>query len=247
MTKSLAELTDAEYRALKYESYSSIKYLLESPAVYLYYKGAPFKGSDSTLLGTTIHHYLQGNKHLVAFSIIDKRKKEEYAAFEKEFKEAAGEEGIIVPASFEEKILSIMKNYNDHPQAPKMLAKCTFETPFIFEYNGVFLKGKADGHREGTVVEIKTSSMAQDHESFKREAKNRDYDLQAALYCYGLQASEHYFIVCGTTPPYTVNVYKSSAQFLQTGADKAQIVTERYKKHILNGEQFNENDNIEEI
>ena len=247
MTKPLSELSDAEYRALKYESYSSIKHLLESPSVYLYYKNSPFKGSDSTLLGTAVHHYIQSNKHLVAFSVVDKRKKEEYAAFERDFRESAGEEGIIVPASFEEKITSIMRNFNEHPQATKMIEGCTFETPFIFEYNGVSLKGKADGHKNGAVIEIKTSSMAQDYESFKREARNRDYDLQAALYCHGLHATEHYFIVCGTTAPYTVNVYKSSAQFLQSGVNKAQIVTERYKRHILKGEIFNENDNIEEI
>ena len=140
-----------------------------------------------------------------------------------------------------------MRNFNEHPQATKMIEGCTFETPFIFEYNGVSLKGKADGHKNGAVIEIKTSSMAQDYESFKREARNRDYDLQATLYCHGLHATEHYFIVCGTTAPYTVNVYKSSAQFLQSGVNKAQIVTERYKRHILKGEIFNENDNIEEI
>ena len=76
--KNLGNISESEYRALPIESYSSLKYLLSSPKDFLYYKNNPFKGSNSTLLGTAIHHYLQGNRHLVAFSTIDKRKKEMY-------------------------------------------------------------------------------------------------------------------------------------------------------------------------
>lgn len=245
--KPLHELTDAEYRALPYESYSSIKHLLDSPQVFKYFKENPFKGSDSTLLGTTIHHYLQGNKHLVAFNAVDKRKKEEYAEFETLFREVAGEEGIIVPKSFEEKVSCIMKNFNDNPGAIRILNGCEIEIPFLLTFNDVTLKGKVDGFRKDTIAEIKTTSMAQDLDSFRKEALFRDYDLQAFLYTLGLNASNHYFIVCGTTPPYTVNIYKTSERFLESGKRKAEIVTDRYKRHIINNEPFNEKDNIEEL
>lgn len=245
-------LSEAEYRAYPAESYSSIKHLLDSPQTFLYYKSKPFQGSDSTLLGTCIHHYIQGNRHLVAFNKIkrtSKERKEEYAEFERTFKEAAGEEGILVPDSFEEKINSVMLNFNENAIATALVEDCIFEEPFLFEYNGVSLKGKLDGNKtfKRAVIEIKTSSMATTAYEFKREAYDRDYDLQAFLYLQASRNKHHYFIVVNTVAPFKVTVYQSSEEFLESGRNKAQTVTNRYKKHIVNGEPFDDNENIEEI
>ena len=219
---------------------------------FLYYKSKPFQGSDSTLLGTAIHNYFQGNRHLVAFNNIlrtSKERKLEYIEFEKTFKEMAGEEGIIVPKSFEEKINAVMLNYNENKQAIDLMNECVFEEPFLFEYNGVQLKGKLDANKteKSSVVEIKTSSMATNAYEFKREAYDRDYDLQAFLYLKASGNKKHYFIVANTTAPFKVTVYKSSEEFLESGKHKADLVTNRYKKHIVNGEPFDDSENVEEI
>jgi CRISPR/Cas system-associated exonuclease Cas4 (RecB family) len=243
------QLTDKEYRAYPAESYSSIKHLLDSPATFLYYKSKPFEGSDSTLLGSAIHHFMQGNRHLVTFNHIlrtSKERKLEYIEFEKNFRDLAGEDGIILPKSMEEKINCIMLNFNENDKAIKLLTECTFEEPFLFECNGVPLKGKIDGIKEDRVVEIKTSSQATDSFSFRREAKDRDYDLQAYLYLLASKKKHHYFLVANTVAPFKVSIYKSSNEFIEQGKQKAKIVTERYIKHILNGEPYVD-EGIEEI
>lgn len=244
------DISDKDYRAYPAESYSSIKHLLDSPQTFLYYKSKPFQGSDSTLLGTCIHHFIQGNRHLVAYNNIprtSKANKEAYVEFEREFKELAGEDGIIVPKTFEEKINSVMTNFNDNKQALKLLNDAKIEEPFLFEYNGVSLKGKLDGVKKDSVIEIKTSSMATSSSEFRYEAYDRDYDLQAFLYCTASKSKHHFFIVANTTAPFAVNVYKSSAEFLLSGKQKADIVTERYKRHIINQEPFLEEEEIPEI
>lgn len=245
-------LSDKEYRSLPAESFSSIKYILDSPTTFLYYKNKPFKGSDATLLGTTIHHYLQGNKHLVAFSVIDKRKKEEYAKFEKEFLELAGEEGIIVPKSFEEKVSSVLVNLADNKKAIQLLDNCEFEIPYFFEVEGINLKGKVDGVNHKYLLEIKTSSQATTAYEFKEEAKDRHYDMQAAMYLLANNMThqhsvplDHYFIVVNTVAPFKVSVYKSSKEFLKEGEKKLYEAIDRYKRYIINNEEYE--DEVESI
>lgn len=246
----LASLKDSEYRAITRESFSSIKYILDSPKIYQHYKNKPFTGSSATLLGTAIHHYLQGNKHLVAFSVIDKRKKEEYAKFQIEFMELAGEEGIIVPKSFEEKTAFIMKNLNENEVALRLLGNCQFEVPYLFDLGGIPLKGKVDGvygqaqsDTPGYLLEIKTSSQATTALEFKEEAKERHYDMQAAMYLHAhdqkhMERLEHYFIVVNTIVPFKVAVYKSSREFIKGGEKKLNEALHKYKTYIINKEEY---------
>lgn len=249
--EEISTLSEKEYRAFPVESFSSIKYILESKDAFLYYKNKPFKGSDATLLGTTVHHFLQGNKHLVAYSVIDKRKKEEYAKFQEEFLSLAGDEGIIVPKSFEEKVSSIMANLNSNDKALQLLDGCQFETPYFFEVEGLQLKGKVDGVCDEYMLEIKTSSQATTAREFKEEAQDRHYDMQAAMYLYahtqvtGCRPPNHYFIVVNTTAPFKVAVYKSSKEFLKEGEKKLYEAVNRYKKYIINNEEYE--DEIESI
>lgn len=244
---NLGNISESEYRSLPVESYSSLKHLLTSPKDFLYYKSNPFKGSNSTLLGTAIHHYLQGNRHLVAFSVVDKRKKEEYAKFVEEFKSIAGDEGIIVPASFEKILNAIMTNVNSNPKILKLLNNCKFEVPVISECLGIKFKAKVDGLGEDYVLEIKSSSRATDAKDFKDEALERDYDLQASMYLHATHTNSHYFIRVATVAPFSVDAYKSSHEFLMSGVKKMGIVVERYKKYIKNGEEWEEGIEYEEI
>jgi len=119
---NLENLNDLEYRKLPYESFSSLKYLLDSPDAFLYQKEHPFQGSDSTLLGTAVHHMLQGNSHLVVYSTVDKRKKTEYAEFLRDFEEKnTSKEAIIVPCSFREKLDAIQENASKNPYVKEVL------------------------------------------------------------------------------------------------------------------------------
>ncbi len=245
----IKDLTDRAYRALDRESFSSIKHLLDSPIAFNHYKNKPFKGSTATLLGTCIHHYLQGNRHLVTFSELAKTKKNEEAIkeFERLFFELAGEEGIIVPKSFEPKLNTIMKNFNENKKAVQFVNQCKFEEPFLFDFNGVPLKGKVDGISDNFVLEIKSSSQATTQEEFAQEARERDYDMQAYFYTLAAKKEHHFFLVVNTQDPFKVALYRSSYNFIASGHVKATIATERYKRYIVNGENWDGNDKIEEI
>jgi len=242
----LENLSDSDYRQINCESYSSLKYLLDSPKVFKYYKEKPFKGSNATLLGTAIHHYLQGNRHLVAISKIDKRKKEEYLKFETEFRDLAGDEGIIVPASFEVTLNSIMTSLNSNKEVAGLLEGLEFEVPLLAEYKGMKYKAKVDGVGSDYLLEIKSSSQATNAKEFKEEAEDRHYDLQAAMYLHAANRSKHYFIVVNTVAPYKVQAYKSSVELLLKGKKKLDKIVDSYKTYIVDGKEYIESA-IEEI
>lgn len=246
--KNIQNLSEKEYRAYPVESFSSIKHLLESPDIFKHFKEKPFKGSSATLLGTCIHHYLQGNSRLVGFQELPliKKNTEANVKFEKDFLEFVGEEGIIVPKAFEEKLKTIEKNFHTNKQAVKLLSVCEMEKAYLFDINGVQLKGKIDGVTSDYIVEIKSSSQATNLQEFRAEAIERNYDLQAYMYTVAAKVLHHYFIVVNTVDPYKVAIYRSSYDFIAGGHAKAMIVTNRYRNHILNGEEWDDNI-IEEV
>jgi hypothetical protein len=244
-------VTDSDYRALDRESFSSIKYLLESPAIYWHYKEKPWKGSPAALLGTCVHHYLQGNKNLVEFNYLSRIKKneEEILRQEQEFIAKVGSEGIIAPGSFKEKLDRIEENFLANKMAVSLLQECEFEKAFLFELNGVPMKGKLDGLKSNPdieTVEIKTSSQATDVSLFREEAYEANYDMQAYLYLTASGAKKHTFIIVNTREPYRIMVHPSSAKFIESGRKKALLATERYKKHILGKEEWS-NEVVEEV
>lgn len=248
------ELSEKEYRGLPLESFSSIKHLLgkdgkdEGPGLFLRLKGKPFTGNNNTLLGTAIHNYLQGNRHLVAFNIYNRTSKvgkEAYAKFETEFRELAGEEGIIVPKSFEETLSLVLANYNSNPKALHAVEGGEFEVPLYATINGVTLKGRVDAIKKSTTMmtEIKSSSQAFTLEEFRAEAEERFYHVQAALYLeayrqtHGLKL-KHCFVVANTREPYAVKYYPSGVDFLKRGEELLHDAIEYYKKYIINGEEY---------
>lgn len=244
--EELKDITEKEYRALPIESYSSLKYLLKSSKDYFYQKTNPFKGSNSTLLGTAIHNYLQGNRHWVAFSIIDKRKKEEYAKFESDFREMAGEDGIIVPKSFEKTLEMVMKSANDSANVMKLINNVQIEVPVVADYKGLKYKAKVDGLGDDYVLEIKSSSQATTAQEFKDEGDERNYDLQAAMYLFATGKRKHYFVVANTVAPFKVAAYKTSEKTIAKGYEKLNKIVKAYQKYVVDKE-VDEDGDFEEV
>ena len=253
----MTKLTDSEYRLIDCESFSSIKYLLDSPLEYRRNKVTPFTGSAATLLGTAIHHYLQGNRHLVAINPYKSTASEGFGEFKESFMESVGEDGVILPKSAEEKLNAIMMNFNANSFACDLMSKVEHEVPMFFEFNGVKLKGKGDGHITGLVSEVKSTGSCEDAWQFKQNAViAKHYDLQAFMYLTGYGYTEeqfvagdvkHYFIAALTRPPYTVNAYKLSYESYKRGEKKLYKVTSDYKKYIIRGEDFIPEPEIEEV
>ena len=250
-------LTDAEYRAIDCESFSSIKYILDSPLEYLRNKNTPFKGSSATRLGTAVHHYFQGNRHLVAVNPYKSISSPEYPKYEAEFMESAGEEGIIITKAQGEVVNAIMTNFNAVSFATELLTDVKLEEPFFFTYNDVKMKGKVDAHSTNRVIEIKTTGSCEDAWQFKQNAViSKHYDMQAYGYLTGLGYTEeqfkqgevkHYFIVALTKPPYSVNVYRLSLESFISGGAKLNQASSAYKRFILDKQPYIPEPVLEEV
>lgn len=254
MTSKILQLSEKEYRAFPAESFSSLKYILgkNGPHDFLHFKSKPFKGSAASLLGTCIHHVIQGNKHLIEYTTLTNTKKneEELRALKDDLYKRVGEEGILVPETFKEKLTLIEQNFLKNSAATGLMAKCDVETAYSFVLNGVPFKGKVDGvskRNEGIpfVLEIKSSSQAVTVSEFREEAYERDYDMQAAMYLHATGGEKHFFIHVGTTAPFNISVYESSKEFLQSGVKKSLEAAERYKKYILDKEEWDATNTIE--
>ncbi len=185
-------LSEKEYRAYNLESYSSLKHLLSSVSAFLRAEAVPFTGNEFTLLGTAIHNYLQGMKNLVKFE---------------PYKKVASdpEDLIVVPQSFKEKLDNVWENLRDHEKVRSILESpiVKFEVPYISKFKTLKYKAKLDiVKNDNTIGEIKTSSKATTLELFRKEAYERHYDLQAAMYLKASGAKEHFFIVVNTVHPY---------------------------------------------
>ena len=253
------KLSDKDYRAIDCESFSSIKYILDSPLEYYRQKATPFKGNSATDLGTAVHHYLQGNRHLVAVNPFKTTASPGFDEWKVEFIAKVGDEGIIITKSAEEKVNAIMTNFNANPFAIQLMEESEHEVPFFFEYNGVKMKGKVDGFTKGLkrVVEIKTTGSCEDAWSFKQNAViAKHYDMQAYGYLTGLGFSneqfelkeiKHYFISCLTKPPYSVTVYPLSVESFHRGENKLLRATSDYKRYIINKEEFTPEPILEEV
>ncbi len=245
MSKNLKDLPEAEYRALKLESFSSLKALLSSVGEFKYLKENPFKGNNATLLGTAVHHYIQGEQKLVFvndFNRTTKEGKEKYT----EFMANLPSDGIILTKTQGETLEKIYKNFLNSKKCVEILKGCEFELPFIMPFNidgkDIKIKGKLDAVNvtEGYTVEIKTSSAYSNIEEFREGSKQMQYDMQAALYTLMLEHEykkpfKHYFIVANTREPYNVERYTTSDKYLSDGKVKLNKALFLYKRHILDG------------
>ena len=244
--EDISKLGEKEYRALPYESFSSIKHILESPIEWQRNKDTPFKGSPATDLGTAIHHYIQGNKHLVAVHPFSTKKSVGYAEWEADFFERVGSDGIVITPSLEAKVMAIMSNFNANSNAIALIEFGICEVPFLFELSGMKFKGKTDFTFPSTkkIVEIKSTGSCEDAWSFHENAViAKHYDMQAFMYLEGIGVTEdemrtgeaeHFFIVALTKPPYSVNTYRLSFASYMRGKLKALRAVADYKKYIIN-------------
>lgn len=241
----IKNLTEQEYRALPIESFSSLKALLSSLQEFKYFKENPFKGNQSTLLGTALHHYLQGNQQLVLVNDINRTTiagKESYA----KLLESATIDHVILTKTQSIVLDKMYQNFLTNQKCVDILKGCEFEVPHLYsiEIDGsiIQVKGKVDAVNveEGYIVEIKTSGAFSNIEEFREGSKQMHYDFQAALYCVIMEdlykkPFKHYFIVANTKEPYNVERYKTGAKYLNDGMVKARKAITIYKKHIIDG------------
>lgn len=219
-------IAEQDYRAIGRESFSSLKYLLESPEEYVQNKKIPFEGSDATRLGTAIHMFLQGDGDQIKILPVIKKKLKDGSEGKFDDKEAINDfikankgQHFITESQME--IVQEIYNNAKNRGVLKLLDNYIFEQAYLFERNGIKFKGRLDADNDIEILDIKTTSKSVAWRSFKHIIDDSHYDMQAAMYqaAHGKNA-KYKILAVQTTWPYTMVVYTLSQKTLDSGYTK---------------------------
>ena len=222
-------------------SQSRLKDFAVSPAYYQLRLKQPQEQTEAMAIGSAVHAALLEpevfKKNYVCINgVYDKRTKagkENWALFceENEGKEILSEREY-------DQIIRMRDSVFEHPKANDVLSfDIEAEKEIFFELEGVPCKAKLDAivPQINTVIDFKTarSSTA---ESFKRDAINMHYDLQAYWYyeayksLYGSYPDFYAFIVVSKEEPYPVGVFQVDGEFLDRGRYYALKYLRKFKE-----------------
>lgn len=248
------KLHDNEYFALDRLSFSSVKYLLDSPAKYLHKKQNPFTGNEFTELGTAIHMYLQDSKDMIAYEpdlsgiktkegVIAKNPgmTNEGKALIKEFRENLPKGIVAVPFDTKQLLFQVEDNFKTNVEIAELMKKVTsVEGAYLCDIGELKFKGKVDFEGENFIVDLKSTGKSASLSSFRYTIRDSHYDLQAAIYLtmkaeaqkVEVNTLDYYIIAVETFAPYEVVPYKLSQETLELGFHKLAEVQELYKEFV---------------
>lgn len=242
----LNDCTNAQYHSDKdWISSTSLKLLLKSPKDF----------HDSHILGNrtdsipetvaeegTLAHtlILEPTKLLEEFAIFDEWRKAGKAF--QEFK-AANPGKFIVSKPQYMKVARWVESYKKLPAATALLTNGIAEQSLCVELAGVKVKVRADwlNADAGYIVDVKTSSMPTDVDSFKHVVAKYSYDLSAALYMLAFEQyykrpfDTFYFVVLGKRDN-SCQVFKLSEKTRNEGIAQVYKALDTYKRCLASGE-----------
>ena len=240
-TKVHRNIPDADYRAIKALSKSSLTEFLRSPAHYLASTEKPKETTEAMMFGTAYHSYIltpgRFDEAVVMKPDWDARTKEG-KAIKAEFEASLGRKVYINEKQLEA-IKAMKAALMAHPVASKILAGLTdTEMAIECDFHGnrpkpdtLRIKGLLDGwdHKTGTIIDLKTCKDASP-EGFKWAVKDFRYDLQEVQYRALINAAfkpeghpgvnRFVWIAQEKEPPYAVAVYVLSHRTLMTAYDE---------------------------
>lgn len=248
-TKVHRNIPDADYRAIRALSKSSLTEFLRSPAHYLASTEKPKETTDAMMFGTAYHAHVltpdRFSENVVMKPEWDARTKEG-KAIKAEFEASLGRKVYIKDEQFEA-IKAMKAALMAHPVASKILAGLTdtemaIECDFHHSHPSdetLRIKGLLDGwdHKTGTIIDLKTCKDASP-EGFKWAVKDFRYDLQEVQY-RGLinaafrpeghpGANRFVWIAQEKEPPYAVGVYVLSNRTLMTAWDEWSVSVQHF-------------------
>lgn len=224
-------MKETQYRKHPAISHSELLIIAESPEKYKYYKENPPEQTENLLFGQYFHAItLQPeciNDFFVVFPKIDKRTKEGKAIFEQLKIESQNK--TIIPIDMAKKAEQMKKKIIENKLVERLL-KGKHETPYFWEdeLTNEQCKCRVDSITEIgdnlVISDIKTTQNAET-EAFTKSAIKYGYDMQAAMYCAGV---EHVtkrkplfvFVAIEKNPPYAINILQADQLLLQRGYDK---------------------------
>jgi len=230
-------------------SQSRLKDFAVSPAYYQLRLKQPQEQTEAMAMGSAVHAALLEpeifkQKYVAVWPSIKLTKSgnaRKGTKFEKEMwtKFLAENLGKIILSQKEyEQVIKMRDSVFDHPKANDILSfDIEAEKEIFFELEGVPCKAKLDAivPSINTVIDFKTarSSTA---ESFRRDAINMHYDLQAYWYyeayksLYGSYPDFYAFIVVSKEEPYPVGVFEADNEFLDRGRYYALKYLKQFKE-----------------
>lgn len=253
------KMADAEYFALERISFSSLKYILDSPTKYLHQKQFPFRGNEATELGTAIHMWLQGDKDKIVFEpdlshiktkegVVAKnpRMTNEGKAIIEEFRASVPKDKIA--ATFETRTLlyRVEEQFKSNQDIQKLISKVKdIEGAYLTEIEGVNFKGKLDFEGQDFIMDLKSTGKPANKKSFRYTVDDSHYDMQAAIYLTmkaevlkcAVTDLDYYIVAVETFAPYEVVPYKLSRETLERGFHKLGEAISLYKTFVLEKKQ----------
>ena len=241
--KKFIEVSNAEYRKMEGLSSSDIKTMMKSFATWKYFKDHPEEDNDTPSLrfGRACHKFMLepydfDNEYAVVPKV-DGRTKEGKEAKKEFLKQAAGKE--LIDEETYDKLVDMRDMLYKTPYV-KNLINGEHEKSFFWtdEATGIKCKCRPDSFgkfgNHNIIVDYKTTENAETS-AFMRSALKYNYDVQAAHYTAGLEATygKDYlfiFIAQETKPPYLVNVLQADSYFMENGREVRGVMLETYKK-----------------
>jgi exodeoxyribonuclease VIII len=178
--------------------------------------------SKAMLLGTMAHlAVLEPQKLDTAFvekpEGIDFRTK-----LGKEWKESVGAMPVL-DQDEARAVRAIRDSIAANKAARDLLAETRSEVSVFGEsHSGLWIKGRIDALKPGTIVDVKTTSAGADANAFARQSFALNYHVSAAWYWYLATLNElppkaFYWVAVEIQPPYAVAVYEIHKDALQLG------------------------------
>lgn len=239
-------MTLTEYRAHPACNFSSLKYLLKSPAHYQAALNEPRTETPAMLLGTLTHSVALEGKELRDIATIKPTGMRLNTKDGKAWLESQNPNLLVIGEDEAMDIAGMAASIQANPHARHALSQCQHrETPVLSTIHGVDCKALLDAHGtdgvEWCIVDLKTTDDASP-EAFARKVANLHYDMQAALYCAALSRAEQIesrpywlWIAVEKTPPYACAVY-SDTQWIESGELKMERVLQSWRECTESGE-----------
>lgn len=238
LVNGVNHVSNAEYHAdKKYLSSSNLKTLLKNPQQFYEEKilglKTPSVGSHFDE-GSLTHSYIlepQVVQREYAFYPGMRKAGAEYEEFK-----LANKGKMVISRPQAVRVEQYVKAYRKNQSAVSLIKQGTPEHTMCTEIAGVPVKARTDwiSIDDGIIVDVKTTGMPADLDSFRLTMNNFSYDLSAALYAmvaeqiYG-KAFEFYFVVIDKKS-FVCHVYKASEETMRKGQMQVLKALELYKQ-----------------
>lgn len=221
------EMTEEEYRNAKGINKSTLWEIRKSPAHYKWLLNHPQKDTPAFRLGRAVHSAILTPKpfsmdfaELPDWDIKKKAGKEARDQFMAELPNG------VTPISRDEMltVYNMRKAFKASKEAKELIKRSRREKPLFWtdQETGLLCKCRVDSVTSSAAVDIKTTADGSTR-AFQRDAIKYGYHVQAAHYLAGIEAvlgwrPDWFFITIEKAEPFSVHIFKASADFIEYGA-----------------------------